>query len=388
MFASRVPDLTPNALSRAVARMRAERRAFTDLTQSNPTDAGIHYPDDLLVPLADARALRYDPQPFGLPAAREAVAADYARRGVTVAAERVMLTASSSESYSMLFKLFCDPGDAVLVPAPSYPLFEQLAALEQVRIGTYRLEHHGTWSIDLPTVASAIDARTRAILVVAPNNPTGSCLRRADLEALAELCRVRRLPLIGDEVFADYPVEPAADAVTSVLGLPGVLGVALGGLSKSAGLPQLKLGWMALDGPDPEVQGALDRLELIGDTYLSVSTPVQVAAAALIAAGAAVRARISDRILLNYAALQRAARAAPSCRVLPVEAGWSAVVRAPATLTDEARALQLLEEAGVLVHPGYLFDFDREGYVVISLLPRPDEFQQAAATLFDAIERG
>jgi alanine-synthesizing transaminase len=388
MFSSRVPDLTLNALSRVVAQMRAEGRPFTDLTQSNPTTAGIPYPDGLLGPLADARALCYDPQPFGLPGAREAVAADYARRGVTVAPGRVVLTASSSESYSMLFKLFCNPGDAVLVPAPSYPLFEHLAALEHVRLGVYRLEHHGTWSIDLSTVESALDARTRAIIVVAPNNPTGSCVRRGDLEALAALCRVRRLPLIGDEVFADYPIAPAGDAVTSVLGLAGVFGVALGGLSKSAGLPQLKLGWMALDGPDGEVQAALDRLELIGDTYLSVSTPVQVAAAALIRAGADVRARIRDRILLNYAALQHAALAAPSCRVLPVEAGWSAVVRAPATMADEVRALHLLENAGVLVHPGYLFDFDREGYVVISLLPPPVEFQQAAARLFDAIERG
>jgi alanine-synthesizing transaminase len=388
MFSSRLPDLSPNALSRAVAGMRRDGRAFVDLTASNPTTVGIEYPADLLAPLAGAGGLRYEPRPLGLPSARAAVAGEYARRGQAVPPERVVLTASSSESYSILFKLFCDPGDTVLVPAPSYPLFEHLAALEHVRVRPYRLEHHGTWSIDLATVEAGVDARTGAIVAVAPNNPTGSCLRRADLHALAAICRAHRLPLVGDEVFADYPVAPAADAVTSVLGLPGVLSVALGGLSKSAGLPQVKLGWMALDGPAAELDAALDRLDLICDTYLSVSTPVQLAAGALIAGGAAVRGSISDRILLNHAALLEAARCAPSCRVLRVEGGWSAVVQVPATMTDEARALELLQEAGVLVHPGYLFDFEREGYLVLSLLPPPGEFRQAVANVFDTIERG
>jgi alanine-synthesizing transaminase len=387
MFSSRLPDLSPNALSRAVADLRREGRAFIDLTESNPTAAGLDYPADLLAPLADPGGLHYEPQPFGLQPARAAVAAEYARRGQDVPPGRIVLTASSSESYATLFKLFCDAGDNVLVPAPSYPLFAHLAAFEHVGIRPYRLEHHGAWSIDIPSVEAALDGRSRALLVVAPNNPTGSCLRRADLEALAHVCRSRRLPLIGDEVFADYLVAPADDAVTSVLGQPDVLAVALGGLSKSAGLPQVKLGWMALDGPAGEVDAALARLELICDTYLSVSTPVQVAAGALIARGAEVRAKISDRILLNYAGLLDRAASAPSCRVLPVEGGWSAVVQIPATMSDEARALELLTRAGVLVHPGYLFDFEREGYVVVSLLPRPDEFRQAVIRLFDAIER-
>lgn len=387
MFSTRVPDLSPNALSLAVAARRARGASFIDLTTSNPTAVGIEYPHGVLDALTDPRALRYEPQPFGPAPAREAVARQQARGARPVAADRVVLTASSSESYALLFKTFCDPGDVVLVPAPSYPLFEHLAVLEGVRTRPYRLEYHETWSIDFSTIDAHLDDRTRAVIVVTPNNPTGSCLRRYDLERLAAICSARSLPLISDEVFADYPVAPAGDAVPGVTGTPGVLTVALGGLSKSAGLPQLKLGWMIVDGPAEMVSGTLARLEHVCDAYLSVSTPVQVAAGALLAAGHAVRRQIADHILLNYGTLIGGARGATSCRVLPVEAGWSAVVQLPATMTDEARALQLLD-AGVLVHPGYLFDFEREGFIVISLLPPAALFRQGVSTLFEVVEPG
>ena len=283
MFSSRLPSsLVQNQLSAAVARRHAAGRPFVDLTLSNPTLAGFAYPEGLTAALANAASLAYDPQPFGLETARAAVSADYARRGVAVPPGHVVLTASSSESYSLLFKLLCDPGDNVLVPVPSYPLFEHLAALDAVSIRSYPLEYHGRWMLDATQLAPLVDDRTRAVLVVSPNNPTGSRIRRAELAALEALCATRGLVLIGDEVFADYLLSVAPDAADSVLEAERCLAVSLGGLSKSVGLPQLKLGWMALAGPPALVTDALERLEVIADTYLSVSTVVQVAAPRLL----------------------------------------------------------------------------------------------------------
>jgi len=388
MFSPRLPPtLAENALTAAVARRRASGAAFVDLTGSNPTDSGFTYPGDLLAPLADPAALVYEPQPLGLTSARAAVAADYARRGVTVMPERVVLTASSSESYSFLFKLLCAPGDNVLVPVPSYPLFEHLASLDAVEVRPYALEFHGRWTLETAAIERAADARTRAVLVVSPNNPTGSRLRRSELRELEVLCATRDLALIGDEVFADYPLSAVPDAASSVLEADNCLVVALGGLSKSVGLPQLKLGWMALGGPAPLVSGALARLEIVADTYLSVSTMVQVAAPALLESGAAVRAQIADRVLLNDAVLRRIADGHPACRVLPAEAGWTVVVQVPAVMDDEQLAIALLETANVLVHPGYFFDFPRDGFLVISLLVEPTAFRAGVERLFDALGR-
>lgn len=365
--------------------MRLSRRGFDDLTASNPTDAGFDYPVDLFAPLASPDALRYEPAPFGLPAAREAVAADYARRGVKMSASNVALTASSSESYALLFKLLCDPGDSVLVPTPSYPLFEHLTRLDNVRARPYRTEYHGTWVIDLDDLTHAITDSTRAILVVNPNNPTGAWLKYDELAALAELCASRGLALIGDEVFADYPIDPAPGSQASVIERGDVLAFSLGGLSKSVGLPQVKLGWIAASGPSLQLRAALMRLELIADTYLSVSTPVQVAAAHLLRAGAAVRQQIRHRVLQNYRALQQLVTACGACQVLRAEGGWSAVVRIPHTMPADERVIRLLEDHHLLVHPGYFFDFPREGYIVVSLLPRPDVFRAAAERLFHAV---
>jgi alanine-synthesizing transaminase len=389
VFSSRVPgDLSPNPLAAAVERMRVSGRGFDDLTASNPTDAGFEYPADLFAPLASADALRYDPKPFGLPAAREAVAADYARRGVKVAASHVALTASSSESYSLLFKLLCDPGDSVLVPTPSYPLFEHLTRLDNVQARPYGTQYHGTWAIDLDDVKYAITDTTRAILVVSPNNPTGAWLKRDERAALTDLCATHGLALIGDEVFADYAIDPAPALQASVVEHGDVLTFSLGGLSKSVGLPQVKLGWIAASGPSLQLRAALMRLELIADTYLSVSTSVQIAAAHLLNAGASVRAQIGRRVLQNYHTLRQLVYTCSACQVLRAEGGWSAVVRIPHTMPEDERVICLLEDHHVLVHPGYFFDFPRDGYVVVSLLPRPDIFRAAAARLFHAVAAG
>ena len=389
MFSSRVPaDLGPNPLAAAVERMRLSGSGFEDLTVSNPTAAGIDYPPALLAPLADPCALRYEPQPFGLPMARQAVAADYARRGLRVPPSNVVLTASSSESYAMLFKLLCDPGESVLVPTPSYPLFEHLTRLDNVHALPYATEYHGTWTIDLDHLRYTIDDTTRAILVVSPSNPTGAWLKRDELTALTELCAAHHLALIGDEVFCDYPIDPAPGAVRSVIERGDVLTISLGGLSKSVGLPQLKLGWMALNGPAALLQGALMRLELIADTYLSVSTPVQAAARAMLDEGPVIRKQIRQRVLQNYRLLQDGCLdRCPACQVLRAEGGWSAVVRIPRTMPEDEQVIRLLEEDHVLVHPGYFFDFPRDGYLVVSLLTRPDVFRSGVERLLAAVAR-
>ena len=318
MFSSRLPTrLSTNAFSEAVADLRRQGVPLIDLTVTNPTRVGLDYPPDLLVSLADARALSYDPAPFGLSSAREAVAEAMSSASARVDADRVILTASTSEAYGLLFKLLCDPGDRVLIPQPSYPLFELLTQLDVVEAASYRLEEHGAWSIDRESVVAACSSRTRAVLVVSPNNPTGSMLRGDDHEWLVAFAQERGLALISDEVFADFPIAPGADA-SSLLGESRVLTFTLGGLSKSAGLPQVKLGWMVVSGPADVVAQALERLEVICDTYLSVSTPVQVAAAKLIAESAPVREAIRQRIQQNYRALLDAAAAHPAVRVVPV----------------------------------------------------------------------
>ena len=388
MFSSRVPgDLGPNTVAAAVERMRLAGHGFDDLTISNPTEAGIEYPADLLDVLADPRALRYHPQPLGLMPAREAVAQEYARHGVRIPASHVVLTASSSESYTWLFKLLCDPGESVLVPTPSYPLFEHLTRLENVHALPYRTEYHGTWGIDIDDLRYAIDETTRAILVVSPNNPTGGWLKRDELVALVELCAAHHLVLIGDEVFAEYPIDRAPGTIRTIVDQEEVLTVSLGGLSKSVGLPQVKLGWMALRGPAGSLHPALMRMELVADTYLSVGTSVQLAAPALLGNGQVVRRQILSRVLSNYRQLQLSVGRWPPCQVLRAEGGWSAVIRIPHTMPEDERVIRLLERDHVLVHPGYFFDFPRDGYLVVSLLVRPDLFRSATDRLLAAVCR-
>jgi aspartate/methionine/tyrosine aminotransferase len=382
MFSSRVPsDLTPNRLSHAVQRVRAAGPPLLDLTATNPTAAGIPYFSSLLAPLADAAALRYDPSPLGLHSARSAIAREYRRHGINVAPEAIVLTASTSEAYSVLFKLLCAPdGDAVLLPVPSYPLFDHLTRLEGVRPIPYRLEYDGRWGIDFDTLDRGWIDTVRAVLAVSPNNPTGSILTAAESAALEERCASRDAAVIVDEVFADYPIS---DRPPLPHHRPVCLAFRLGGLSKSAGLPQVKLGWIAVEGPDSLVQGALDRIELICDTYLSVSTPVQLAAPALIAAGVEVRERILDRVRRNERELRRLIEAYPSILGLPCEAGWSAIVRVPSTRSEEDLVLELLERDSVLVHPGFFFDFPHEAFLVVSLLPEPSVFVEGISRVLE-----
>jgi len=389
MFSSRVPaDLGLNPVAAAVERMRCAGAWFDDLTVSNPTQAGFAYEEDLLDGLADRGGLRYDPQPLGLARAREAVAADYARRGVRVPASHLVLTASTSESYSLLFKLLCDAGDSVLVPTPSYPLFEHLSRLDLVHARPYATEFHGTWQIDLAALRATVDETTRAILVVSPNNPTGAWLKRDELRDLLDLCAEREIALISDEVFCDYPIDPADGAIQSALNHSEALVFALGGLSKAVGLPQLKLGWVAVSGRTTLVQAAVQRLELVADMYLSVSTPVQLAASRLLDRGRAIRQQIRTRVQQNYQLLHQTGERYPACRVLRAEGGWSAVVQAPETVPGDVRVVRLLEEGRVLVHPGYFFDFARDGFVVLSLLAQPDVFAPAVGRMFSELEAG
>lgn len=383
MFSSRLPaSLAPNRLTEAVRARRVRGAHTIDLTVSNPTRAGFDYPADLLVPLADARGLRYEPAAFGLPEARAAVAGDYARQGLTVSPGRVVLTASTSDAYSLLFKLLANAGDEVLVPRPSYPLFDHLSRLDLVATRPYDLDVHGRWSIDLAGVEAALTARTRAVLVVSPNNPTGSFITRNELDQLAALCAPRGIAIIADEVFADYELEPgAAGRAGRLAERRDVLGFALGGLSKSIGLPQVKLGWIAAAGPDTLVAAALERLELICDTYLAVSTPVQTAAAALLRHGAVVRAQIAARVATNYRGLVAAVAGTPSCSVLHSDGGWYGVMHVPSFEPEEDLVVRLLEDESVLTHPGYFFDFPRESFLVLSLLPPEATFADGVARL-------
>lgn len=404
MFSSRLRQTAGrNRLAIAIDRRRAAGLPIADLTLSNPTRAGLAYPGGLLAPLADDRSLRYDPMPFGLPDARQAVSDELARRGVAVPVTRIVLTASTSEAYSLLFKLLCDPGDAVLAPRPSYPLVEHLTDLDGVALEHYRLEFHGRWEIDLQQLRDKASAmRMRAIIMISPNNPTGSLITRQELQTVASIAHQHDLALISDEVFADYPIEKKdpsrpcsalqpSSALHSHIATVGQqdwpLTFVLGGLSKSVGLPQMKLGWIAVGGPPSLVADAMDRLETICDAYLSVSTPVQTAVADLLQRGAAVRTQIHERVRTNYALLHDISSAHPSCSVLPVEAGWYAVVQVPAVASEDTIVLDLLERTGVLVHPGYFFDFEREAFLVLSLLPEPDVFASATQALFGRIGR-
>jgi len=389
MFSTRVPsNRQPNRLTRAVSAARASGRPIIDLTVTNPTTVGLTYPPALLQPLASPAALIYDPQPFGLAEARAAVVGDFARRGIGIATDRIILTASTSEAYSLLFKLLCDPdSDAVLVPVPSYPLFDHLTQLDRVSASPYALEYHGRWMVDTDSLDRAWTPSVRAVLAVSPNNPTGSVLSPFELDELDARCAARNAALIIDEVFADFVLGDAKRAGSSTRKLrgsgPAALTFRLGGLSKSAGLPQVKLGWIAVEGPETLVREALDRLDLICDTYLSVSTPIQVAAAALIASGANIRTQIVERVRANHRELTRLGAALPAVEVLAADAGWSAVVRVPSKRSEEELILELIERDGVLAHPGFFFDFAHEAFVVVSLLPEPSTFSRGVRVMLE-----
>jgi alanine-synthesizing transaminase len=379
----RVPsDLSPNPL--AVVRYRLGTIPF-DLTVANPTLCNLPYPPGLLTGLGSSRGLVYDPDPRGSLVARKAVAAEYGRWGEAADPDRIVLTASTSEAYGFLFRLVCDPGDAILVPAPSYPLFGHLARLESVSPVVYPLDPVGGWRPDFPTLETAPD-RAKAVVVVHPNNPTGSFIQPGDRDRLVELCRDRGWALIADEVFLPFPLDGGRGSESSFAEVDGCLCCTLGGFSKSLGLPQLKLAWIVVGGPDYLVGRVLDGLDYVADAYLSVSTPVALAAPKLIAGAAPVQSFIADRCRTNIDSLRRLAAGVKAVTISPVGGGWSAVLRVPSVVGEEALCVELLERHGVAVHPGRFFGFANEGWLVASLLPPPEIFAEGARLMLEFIE--
>lgn len=373
-----------NSLSRAAAEARAHGPVL-DLTESNPTRVGLAPGIEMLSELGHPRGAQYDPTAIGHADARAAIATYYRDKGVTIDPARVVVSASTSEAYSWLFKLLCDRDDAVLVPQPSYPLFDYLAALEDVRLVPYSLVREENFRIDLPALERAITERTRAILLVHPNNPTGTFVRTAEAEALERLAREHGLALIVDEVFGDYSfrtVQPLEGELPTFAGRGNAMTFVLSGLSKVVALPQVKLGWIVAEGP---VDEALGRLEIIADTYLSVSTPVQRALPSILANRGPVQAAIRARVTENLHALDAALDAHPSVRRLPSEGGWSAVLEVPRTRDDWAEVL--VREVSVLVQPGWFYDFEREGVLVVSLLAEPATFALAIGKLLSRVTR-
>jgi aspartate/methionine/tyrosine aminotransferase len=368
-------------LARRLAEMRGAGEAVIDLAESNPTRCGFAYPSDAIrAAIGGPGSLRYEPDPRGSLAAREAVA----RRCDGIGPDRIVLSASTSEAYAWLFKLLAEEGDEILVAAPSYPLFDFIARLESVRLVRFPLLYDGRWHLAADEIERVAGPRTRAIVVVHPNNPTGSFLNPEEIAALRGLAARRNLAIVSDEVFAGYAFERAPEPRT-LAGETEALTFSLGGLSKAAGLPQMKLSWIVASGPEALREEALARLEIIGDTYLSVGTPVQAALEELLASGESVRARILDRVRGNRETLLAARGPDAPWECLHAEGGWYAVLRVPRVRSDEEWALLLLERDRVHVHPGSLFDFGSEGYLVVSLLPPPEVFREGIGRIVERI---
>jgi alanine-synthesizing transaminase len=377
-----------NALERALAKARCDGGHIIDLCASNPTRAGLHDQAEgeaLLRALAQPISLVHDPHPLGGVEVRRAVLDQLHPSGKQPPVEQVCLTASTSEAYAFLFELLCDPGDAVLVPTPSYPLFDYLAGLEGVELLRYPLRYDGEWHVDVPALRQAAsEPRVRAVLAIHPNNPTGSYLKRHELGAITQLCAERQLGLICDEVFFDFPLEP--DRRNSRAGHAHqnspCLTFTLGGLSKSVGWPQLKLGYLVAGGPHPLVHEAMERVSLIADSYLSVGAPIQAALPEVLRHARGFQERVRVRLMHNLAVLRELALGKP-WSALPVEGGWNAILRVPQTLTSEEWAVKLVTDAGVLTQPGYFYELP-ESHLVVSLLVEPHQLERGA-TLLDAL---
>jgi len=385
MFSHRTDwKLTPNRFTQVQQEVRAAGIQVIDLTVSNPTRAELHYDEEAIMQaLIQPEALEYDPQPKGLLAARQAVT-DYYRKQheeFDLDPESVVLTTSTSEGYSYVFRLLCNVEDDVLVPNPSYPLFEFLADLQDVKLVPYPLIYDHGWQIDFPSLYKAVNHRTRAVVVVHPNNPTGSYVSTEERAALNKFCREYNLALIVDEVFLDYAHDGATRATFA--SNPELLTFTLSGLSKISGLPQMKLAWMVTSGPKEQANEALARLEVIADTYLSMNAPIQLAAPALLEQRKTIQPLLLDRLRANLVELDRQMARQKSCQRLSVEGGWNAVLRVPATQPDEELAIDILRKVSVLVHPGHFYDFLGDGFLVVSLITPPEQFREGVKRVVD-----
>lgn len=390
MFSDRTGwRLSSNALAQAIAEVRAAGRVILDLTISNPTEAGIRADVEIvLAALANPAAMAYDPQPRGLLQARQAVCRYYsASHQVEVDPENLILTTSTSEAYSYVFRLLCNVGDEVLVPKPSYPLFEFLADLADVKLVPYPLLYDHGWQIDFDSLQKAITPRTRAVILVNPNNPTGNYVSAVETAALNKLCRERSIALIVDEVFLDYALDSVNKGArrSSFAGNRDALTFTLSGVSKVSALPQMKLAWVATSGPEEMVTEAGARLEIIADTFLSMNAPVQLAASVLLEQRKDVQKKLLDRVRTNLAELDRQLASHPSCTRLLVEGGWYVILRVPVLGSDEELAIRLLRDATVSVHPGHFYDFPNEGHLVLSLITDPAIFREGISRLLQGI---
>src|SRR5215472_10858414 len=392
MFASRTDwSLTPNRLSVVIAERRAKGLPFIDLTQSNPTHCGFSVnAQGVVEALVNSCSLTYEPDPHGLLCARQAVAGYYGERGIQVDPEQIFLTTSTSEAYSYVFRLLANPGDNVLVPRPSYPLFDFLARLNDLELLSYPLMYYQGWRIDVEALLMRLNTRTKAVLVVHPNNPTGCFVRGKDLAVLTGCSQRRPLAIVADEVFADYafvaPVPPrptalpissgSADRVLSFAAESEALTFTLSGLSKISAVPQMKLAWVIVSGPEELLRTALARLEVIADTYLSVSAPLAHALPELLESRRQVQPQILNRVRLNLRWLDEQLSRGAAVTRLETEGGWYVILRLPAVHTDEEWATELLRQDGVLVHPGHFYDLPYESHLIVSLLPFTEIFRQ------------
>lgn len=387
MFSHRTNwHLTPNALTRAIAEVRASGQEILDLNVSNPTEAGIRLdPEVVLGALVNPAAMRYEPQPRGLRSAREAVCHYYreSHEVFDLDPDRLLLTTSTSEAYSYVFRLLCNPSDEILVPKPSYPLFAFLADLADVKLVPYPLIYDHGWQIDFDSLYKAATPQARAVVIVHPNNPTGSYVSADEASALNTFCRDYNLALIVDEVFLDY----AHDGVSrrSFAANTETLTFTLSGISKISALPQMKFAWLATSGPAEVVRRAGARLEVIADTYLSMNAPVQLAAPVLLEQRKQVQPILLDRLRVNLEELDRQLGGQPACTRFLVEGGWYSVLRVPALGSDEDLVIDLLRKMAVMVHPGHFYDFPSEGHLVLSLITEPEAFGEGVARLFEGI---
>ena len=385
MFAKRTNwNLAPNRLSEALAAHRAEGKPLLDLTVSNPTECGFEYNRSaILNALSNPAALSYEPNPRGLESARRAVAGYYVERKDEISIEDIFLTTSTSEAYSYIFRTLCNPGDELLIPSPSYPLFDFLADIQDVSLVRYPLLYDHGWQIDFHVLEQAITPRTRGVMAVHPNNPTGHFAKRAEIAKLNSICSAHQIAIIADEVFLDFSLD-GMQAV-SFAANRGVLTFTLSGLSKISGLPQMKAAWLIAGGPQQWKTEAVARLEVIADTYLSVNAPVQLAIPRFLEQRHAFQEQVISRVRRNLAELDCQLATQNVSSRLAVEGGWCAVLRVPATRSDENLAIELLTTQGVSVHPGHFYEFASDGYLVVSLITPERTFAKGTSSLLSSM---